>query len=80
MGTSDQNKDDLQILKKSLRYKDYSHEEVVYTIYNSDITLMPRFRYNTNDHPIPFHKAQDLGKVSQRSLEVVQAYIEDAYD
>ena len=46
----------------------------------SDIRLCFRFRYNTSDHPIPFHKAQDLGKAPKNLGGGPAPDIEDAYD
>ena len=37
-------------------------------------------RYNASEHPIPFHKAQDLGKVPKKLAGGSVPDIEDAYD
>jgi len=38
------------------------------------------FRYNTSDHPIPFHKAQDLGKPPKKLAAEAVPDLEEAYD
>lgn len=42
--------------------------------------LTIRFRYNATEHPIPFHKAQDLGKVPKKLAGGPAPDIEEAYD
>lgn len=36
-------------------------------------------RYNTSEHPIPFHKAQDLGKVPKKLAGGPAPDLEEAY-
>jgi replication factor C subunit 1 len=38
-----------------------------------------RVRYNTSEHPIPFHKAQDLGKVPKKLAGGPAPDLEEAY-
>lgn len=37
-------------------------------------------RYNANEHPIPFHKAQDLGKAPKKIAGEPAPDLEEAYD
>lgn len=37
-------------------------------------------RYNSQDHPIPFHKAQDLGKVPKKLAGGPAPDLEEAFD
>jgi replication factor C subunit 1 len=37
-------------------------------------------RYNSSDHPIPFHKAQDLGKVPKKLAADSVPDLEEAFD
>jgi replication factor C subunit 1 len=37
-------------------------------------------KYNTRDHPIPFHKAQDLGKVPKKLAAGPAPDLEEAFD
>jgi replication factor C subunit 1 len=39
----------------------------------------PKFRYNSSEHPIPFHKAQDLGKVPKKLAGGPAPDLEEAY-
>ena len=39
----------------------------------------PEFRYNSSEHPIPFHKAQDLGKVPKKLAGGPAPDLEEAY-
>jgi len=37
-------------------------------------------RYNSKDHPVPFHKAQDLGKLPKKIAAEPAPDLEEAYD
>jgi len=37
-------------------------------------------RYNSRVHPVPFHKAQDLGKVPKKLAAETAPDLEEAYD
>ena len=37
-------------------------------------------RYNARDHPVPFHKAQDLGKLPRKLAAEPAPDLEEAYD
>lgn len=37
-------------------------------------------RYNASEHPIPFHKAQDLGKAPKKLAAEPAPDLEEAYD
>lgn len=37
-------------------------------------------RYNFRNHPVPFHKAQDLGKVPKKLVAETAPDLEEAYD
>jgi len=39
----------------------------------------PECRYNSSEHPIPFHKAQDLGKVPKKLAGGPAPDLEEAY-
>lgn len=62
------------------RHKDYSDEKVnLFSEWSRLKSLTIHFRYNANEHPIPFHKAQDLGRLPKKIGGPVPD-IEDAYD
>lgn len=42
-------------------------------------TLTPP-RYNSREHPVPFHKAQDLGKLPKKLAAEPAPDLEEAYD
>ena len=37
-------------------------------------------RYNSRDHPVPFHKSQDLGKLPKKLAAEPAPDLEEAYD
>ena len=37
-------------------------------------------RYNSRDHPVPFHKAQDLGKLPKKIAAEPAPDLEEAHD
>ena len=37
-------------------------------------------RYNSRDHPVPFHKGQDLGKLPKKLAAEPAPDLEEAYD
>ena len=37
-------------------------------------------RYNSREHPVPFHKAQDLGKLPKKLTAEPAPDLEEAYD
>lgn len=45
----------------------------------SPIILTPP-RYNSRDHPVPFHKGQDLGKLPKKLTAEPAPDLEEAYD
>lgn len=47
--------------------------------YSLRMILIPP-RYNSRKHPVPFHKAQDLGKVPKKLAAETAPDLEEAYD
>lgn len=43
------------------------------------MTLLLLFRYNASEHPIPFHRAQDLGKIPKKLAGGPAPDLEEAY-
>lgn len=43
-------------------------------------TILTPPRYNSRDHPVPFHKAQDLGKLPKKLTAEPAPDLEEAYD
>lgn len=43
-------------------------------------TILTPPRYNFRKHPVPFHKAQDLGKVPKKLAAETAPDMEEAYD
>ena len=41
--------------------------------------LFSKKRYNATEHPIPFHKAQDLGKIPKKLVGGPAPDLEEAY-
>lgn len=63
----DQNKDELILKKVSTATKSSFTKKYA----QGFLILLPtdihdHYRYNSRDHPIPFHKAQDLGKAPKK--------------
>lgn len=54
-------------------------EVVLKKIATATKTALTR-KYNSQDHPIPFHKAQDLGKVPKKLAGGPAPDLEEAYD
>lgn len=44
------------------------------------LTMLISPRYNSKDHPVPFHKAQDLGKLPKKLAAEPAPDLEEAYD
>ena len=49
-------------------------------VLRSSPTMLTPPRYNSKDHPVPFHKAQDLGKLPKKLDAGPAPDLEEAYD
>ena len=59
---------------------DFRDEAVLKKIPTATKTAFTR-KYNSREHPIPFHRAQDLGKVPKKIADAGPAPdLEEAYD
>ncbi|PPQ72055.1 LOW QUALITY PROTEIN: hypothetical protein CVT26_006737 [Gymnopilus dilepis] len=71
----DEKRDDSVLKKISAATKTaFTRKQVLFTV-----------RYNSTDHPIPFHKAQDLGKVPKKlaggpAPDLEEAYVDDVIE
>ncbi len=76
----DQNRDELTLKKISPAVKSSFTRKYVSAIVVCTCTNSALSRYNGQEHPIPFHKGQDVGKAPKKLAAGPAPDLEDAFE